>query len=497
MTFPLRISVQSRECSTALMERLGATLFPERPVGAAIVSALHRPHGSVICVVAPAMIDADDQIEYYIRLGMATTAVTDPRPPRERVRVLSIDDRSSRWLSEKLMDPGNPEAAEVRAQLRSAVDDEHRAGRAVLLTYFEPSQLLEGLAEELGVANDQAPAWTIPLGTKAAGRAMFRSLGIPTAEGTPIVRDLGELAAAIAPMVHAGHRRFVLKLDSTEYSAGAGNALLDVDEETAGAADLLAAVLSSLPRARLIDPRLSWSGFSEAVHRSGVLAEELLSGEEFSSPSVQGCLTADGPRIVSTHEQVLAANRQTFTGCRLGANDVYREVIEEYCLRVGEALHDKGVRQGDYAVDFIAIRRDGRWQVFGCELNLRATGTRHGYDMATVLLGVTPDDRGEVHVNGEPRVYLTSDSIISERLVGLRPGALIAAVEQSPLHYRPDRRQGVVLHLLSTLPTLGKFGAVCIAESHEAAERMLTELRALALHLGDSPVPHRMSDATR
>jgi hypothetical protein len=133
--------------------------------------------------------------------------------------------------------------------------------------------------------------------------------------------------------------------------------------------------------------------------------------------------------------------------------------------------------------------------VFGCEVNLRATGTRHGYDMATVLLGATPDDRGELYVDGQPRVYLTSDSIISEQLVGLRPGTLIDAVEHSPLHYRPDRRQGVVLHLLSNLPTLGKFGAVCIAESHEAAERMLAELRALALCL--APVPDRMSNAIR
>jgi hypothetical protein len=200
---------------------------------------------------------------------------------------------------------------------------------------------------------------------------------------------------------------------------------------------------------------------------------------------------------VSTHEQVLAPNQQTFTGCRFGANDAYREIIAEYCLRVGGALHDKGVHHGDYAVDFIAIRRDGRWQVFGCELNLRATGTRHGLDMATALLGATPDGRGDLHVDGQSRVYLTSDGITSEQLVGLRPGALIDAIERSPLHYRPDRRQGVVLHLLSTLPALGKFGAVCIAESHEAADRMLTELRTLALGLRDSSTSHRMPSTLR
>src|SRR5262249_43326432 len=115
--FPLRICVQSRECSTAMMERLGSMLFPERPIGAAIVSALHRPSGWVICVTGTPMADARDQIGYFVRLGMATTEVTDPRPPRQRVTVLSIDDWSSRWLSEKLMDTGNPKAADVRAYL--------------------------------------------------------------------------------------------------------------------------------------------------------------------------------------------------------------------------------------------------------------------------------------------------------------------------------------------------------------------------------------------
>jgi hypothetical protein len=481
--FPLHISVQSRECSTAMMERLGSTLFPERPVGAAIVSALHRPNGSVICVTGTPMVDAEEQIGYFVRLGMATTAVTDPRPPRERVTVLSINDRSSRWLSEKLMDTDNPEAADVRAYLWAAAERERRAGRRVMLNYFEPSLLLEQLAERLEAVGDQAPSWTIPLGAKTAGRNIFRALGIPVAEATPAVRDLDELAAAMAPLVHGGHRRFVLKLDSTEYAAGAGNAFLDVDENTAAAADLPAAIATLLPRAELIDLRFGWSGFSAAVPQAGVLAEELITGEQFSSPSVQGRLTPSGPRILSTHEQVLASNMQTFTGCLLPAQEAYRTLIAEYCRRVGQALHEKGIDRGAYAVDFIAVCRSGQWQVFACELNLRATGTQHGFDMATTLLGTVPDSTGVLHVGGERRVYLTSDSIMSEHLVGLRPATLIGAVEQSPLHYQPTRKQGIVLHLLSTLPTLGKFGALCVADSHETAERMMNELRALALSL--------------
>ena len=482
--FPMRISIQSRECSTAVLERLpGSTLFPERPIGAAIVSALHRPQGSVICVAAPGMVEADDQIEYFLRLGMATTRQVDPRPPRDRVTVLSIEDQSSRWLSEKLLDVDHPDAVAACEHLRAAVERERRAGRNVMLNYFEPSARLERLADCLGVVGDQAPSWAIPLGTKASGRDIFRALQIPVAAATAPVRNLGELAAAMEPLVHEGRRRFVLKLDSTEYGAGMGNAFFDIDEEMA--ADLPAAIAACLPHAQVVDPKFGWSGFSAAVPQAGVLAEELITGEEFRSPSVQGKLTPDGPQIVSTHEQVLAPNRQTYTGSVFPAAEPYRMLIAEYGQRVGKALHDKGINCGDYGVDFIVVSRNGRWHVFACELNLRATGTRHGFDMVTNLLGTTPDLDGELHVDGERRVYFASDSITSERYVGLRPRALIEAVERSPLHYDPARQQGVILHLLSTLPRYGKFGAICVADSAEVAERMMEDLRVIALNLSD------------
>lgn len=476
-SFPLRICLQSRECGSAVLERLaGSSLFPERPIGAAIVDALHRPGGSVACVSAPAMVDAEEQVGYYLRLGLATTPCPDdPRPPRERITLVSIDDPSSRWLSEKLFDPDLPDAAAARARLAALVSAEHAAGRGVLLCCFEPSANVERLAADLAVPSDQAPAWTIPLGTKSAGRDLFRDLGIPVAEGTPLCHDLDNLAAAMADMVSAGHHRFVLKLDSTAYGAGLGNAIVDVDQDSA------AGIAAHLPASQVVDPKLGWDGFAAAVPEAGVLAEELLTGDGFRSPSFQGRLTPDGPLVVSTHEQVLAPNQQTYTGSAFPADARYRAVIIEYGTRVGEALRAKGIDRGDYGVDFIVVTRDGQPRVYACELNLRATGTRHGFDMATTLLGATPDVNGELRVDGEQRILLTSDNIVDPRYACLRPSALIDAVERSPLHYDPARREGVVLHLLSALPEHGKFGAVCVAATAEAAQGMLAELRAIAL----------------
>ena len=197
------------------------------------------------------------------------------------------------------------------------------------------------------------------------------------------------------------------------------------------------------------------------MRTAGVLAEELLTGEEVRSPSVQGQLTPEGAVVASTHEQLLALNRQTYTGSMFPAIEQYRTLITDYGLRVGAALHDAGLDRGDYGVDFVAVQRNRRWQVFDCELNLRGTGTRHGFNMVTTLLDSTVDEAGELQVDGEPRVYMASDSISDPAYIGLRPKALITAVENSPLHYDASRRRGVVLHFLSPLPEFGKFGAVC------------------------------------
>jgi PGM1 C-terminal domain len=303
-------------------------------------------------------------------------------------------------------------------------------------------------------------------------------LGIPVADGTPLVHDLRELAASLARMASDGHRRFVLKLDSTTYAGGMGNAMLDLDG--VGSTGLVTAIAEQLSAARPVDPQFRWSEFVAAIPEAGVLAEEWLVGDEVRSPSFQGRLTATGPQPVSTHEQVLAADQQTYTGCSFPASERYRATLIEYGLRVGRALHELGADRGDYGVDFIIVRRAQTWQVYACELNLRATGTRHCFDIVRGLLDTTPDPDGELRVAGQRRTYVATDNLTAPHYVALSPRTLIAAVERSPLHYDQARHRGVVLHLLSALPESGKFGAVCVAESTAAATRLMDELRELA-----------------
>lgn len=486
--YPARVSIQSRECSAELLERQsGSALFPERPAGSVIITTVCREGGSVLYVMAPEMVDADEQIDYYLSL-LPEEHAEEPGGRRSRVKVVGLADASARWLSDKILDPDLSASAAVRESIREFVRVERSRGADVRLSYFEPSANLEQLTRELGIPGDQAESRHIPLGTKAASRRLFAAAGIGVPVGTAECRSLEDLAAEVADMVRRGHSRLIIKLSSTEYGAGQGNAQLDLgdiqyrgDEEK-----LIREVLDRLPRAVLVDRKIGWMDFAAAFTSSGVIAEEFVAGAKARSPSFQGNINENGiARVVSTHEQILSGG-QTYMGSSFPAEDCYRATIIDYGLRVGQELSGSGVRRGDYGVDFIAVPEGRRWRVLGCEVNLRATGTKHGFTMATGLLGVLPSEDGRLLIDGSERVYEASDSIADPRYVGLRPRQLIKSVQSSRLHYDPHQKTGVVLHMMSAAPRYGKFGAICIGTNRWEAAGMMSELRELADDLAES-----------
>lgn len=483
------LSIQSRECSRELLERLsGGTLFPERLIGSAIVDVVRRRGGSLAYVTAPAMVDLDAQVRYFLNLLPADTP-GEVEAARGRVNVISLEDTSARWLSEKFLDTDTTDAAQAREAVRDFIVRERLRGSEVQLSYFEPSADLELVAAELAVHGDQADSAHIPLGTKAASRDLCAEVGIPVPAGTAPCYTLPELADGVANLIERGHRKVVLKLNSTEYAAGFGNALLDLRslDHSGDRAKLRRWVLSLLPAAEPVDRKIGWSEFAVAIEHSGVIAEQLVEGNDPSSPSFQGEITEDGDvRTISTHDQVLVGPRQTYVGCAFPAAAQYRDYVVESGLRVGRALRERGVRRGDYGVDFMAVREDDGWRVLGCEINLRATGTKHGFRMATALLGVLPDGSGRLFVDGAERVYEASDSIADARYVGLRPVQLIDLVRESGIGYDHERKVGLVLHMLSAVHAHGKFGATAIGLDHAHARRMIVELQSLVDRLVDA-----------
>ena len=483
-----RVYIQSRECSPGVLERLsGSVYFPERRMGATIVSSVCRDGVSLLYVAAPEIVDAQEQVDYYLGLIPAGPGAREASR-RNRVQLLSLGDTSARWLSTKVLDTDRQESAQARKRIRDFVHRERQAGADVRMSYYEPSENLERFAAELGIAGDQVGARFIELGTKASSRRIFADVGIRMPAGTREYRTPRELAGGVADLVRQGHYRQVLKLSSTEYGGGFGNALLDLSGlrlRDLADGELTETVLGLMPlRTVMADAKISWPEFSGWIGRSGVLAEELIEGDEVRSPSYQGFIDADGRvTTVSTHEQVLGDLGQIFTGCAFPASAEYRHSVISYGIAAGRRLAELGVRGGDFGVDFIAARHGERWDLFGCELNLRTTATKHGFAMTTGLLGVLPDESGRLFAGGSERVYQSSDAIADPRYLGLRPRDLIAAVSGSPLGFDPGRKTGIVLHMMSAVVEHGKFGAVAIGTDSEHAAALIASLRMLVSDL--------------
>ncbi|MET9977656.1 peptide ligase PGM1-related protein [Streptomyces microflavus] len=485
-----RIHIESRECSPQLLERLtGATYFPERLLGPAIINTVCRRDGHLLYVTAPGLIDADQQVDYYLGLlsgGAHETGAGELRRQRGLVRIVTLDDASPRWLSSKVLDPLSASAASAQEVLREFADMHRRSGADVRLSYFEPSEPLEQLARDLAVPGTQPSASHIPLGTKHAGRQIFAAAGIPVPAGSSVCRDTAALAAEVAELVRAGKHTLVLKLNSTAYGGGLGNALLELEDGILSAPDdsVEEHICRALPYSSLMDPKITWDDYVTLMKDSGVIAEEMITDVPLPSPSFQGRLTDSGTvEAVSTHDQVLGANGQSYHGCTFPARADYRQLIIEYGLRVGEVLVERGVNGGDYGVDFLAARSGSGWRLLGCEINLRATATKHPFTMAAGLLGAEPTADGRLFVDNTEYVYEASDAIMDQRYKGLRPAQLIEAVTGSPIGFDPVQRTGVVLHMMSPVTEYGKFGALCIGRSRAQAAGLMRELHDLVQQL--------------
>jgi hypothetical protein len=67
---------------------------------------------------------------------------------------------------------------------------------------------------------------------------------------------------------------------------------------------------------------------------------------------------------------------------------------------------------------------------------------------------------------------VATDNLKSSRLKGRSPADVIALVDRSGHGYDTASGTGIALHLLGALPSTGKLGATCIADSPEAADAL-------------------------
>ena len=389
---------------------------------------------------------------------------------RGRLQCISLNDRSSRGLSEKLL--ARPQLlAQIRRQL----------GPGSLLSAYAVGPAEEELAERLGLAIDGTPSHLAHWGSKAGSATLFQELGIPHPRTTAVCRSMAELAEALEQLLleHRDIQAAVIKLN--RMAGGRGNAPLPLDpgpwrhlSKGLRRAQLLEAL------DRLAIPLAHWR---DELRAQGAIAQDLIQGGRLHSPSVQLQISPDGSvDLISTHEQCLGGiHRQSFEGCCFPARSCYRSALITAGIAVGRALSHKGCR-GPVLIDWLAQWLPGGWRLWGMEINLRKGGTTHPFQLAAMATGAQLDaDSGELRsADGQPIVYEACDSWRLPQWQGLLPEQWLDAVIRRKLYFNPARRSGCIPHRLGALSEHGLLGVTAIARSRRDAAQLMQQLQGVA-----------------
>jgi len=413
-----------------------------------VLSLLRAPRSRVIYVTSQPI--HERVLDYFFSL----VPELDTPEARGRFVAVSLVDGRNEPLSRKLL--ARPGALE---RIRRHIGEPEVS----MIVPFCMTADEVGLAEALQLpiyGCDPALGW---LGSKTGSRRLFLEEDVRHPVGLD-VRDSGDLISALdelrARSPAAGTA--ILKLD--QGVSGLGNAVLRLD---AASRDLRSAL-------ELEDEEIDAEQYLALLDEQGGIVEERIEGEEFRSPSVQLRMSPAGQvDIMSTHDQVLGgAHGQTYFGCHFPADPGYAALIAAEGLKVGRRLAREGVI-GRAAVDFATVRRNGAWDSFALEINLRCGGTTHPLFALTSLTdGIYDPLAGEWRTRmGELKHYAATDHLHSPAYRSLTPDDLLDVVQQKGLGWDGEREVGVVLHMVSAIAVAGRVGFTAIGDTLDEARQ--------------------------
>ena len=414
----------------------------------------------------------DEVVSYYLQFlpGVPFSHA------RQRLRLMSVMDRSERPLARKILE--RPAFLErIRRSLVNAP-----------ASYLEVYRCTP-LERQLACALDLPILGTDPghgaRGTKTGSRQTFAEAGILHPEGFGGLRDEDDVAGAVVALARQQPRlrRAILKLD--DGFAGMGNALYSLAPlrrlEASSEAEARRFVRQNLPHKLRVHGRREAGHYLETFRRQGGVVEAFVEGERRESPTAQLYLTPLREVVLdSTHDQIMGGpDHMNYQGCRLPANREYRDQLHEAGLALGRHLAGLGV-VGPFSVDFVAVApRTGRWKLYAVEINLRRGGTTHPLHTLRFLTGGSyRTEDGTFHLaTGEWRYYVATDSVAPPSARGLVPQDLIDVSTDAGLHYNSSAHRGVVFHMISSLSQHGLVGATCIGTSPADAQALFEQTR--------------------
>jgi hypothetical protein len=418
---------------------------------------LRQPRARLIYVTSRTILPSI--IDYYLDLLPGVI----PSHARQRLFLPSPMDGSVRPLSEKLL-----ERPRLIERIRSLIMDPDRAH----LVPFNTTNREKELALQLGIPMYGADPKFFPLGTKSGCRRIFMEENVPHPLGRENIGSQEDLINAIAAIraKRPSIEQVMVKLN--EGVSGEGNAVIDLT----GLPILLtkAGLEERLRGMQFESHGATYEGYMKKLQERQGVVEERIIGEEFRSPSVQLRITPLGKvELLSTHDQLLGGpSGQSYLGCLFPADTAYAGLITQEAAKVGRRLAKEGVI-GRFALDFVVVRlKNGTWEPYAIEINLRKGGTTHPFLTLQFLTDGTYDPGTGIFTapNGQQKFFVASDHVESPRYRTLTPDDLFDIVVRHQLHFNQTRQTGVVFHMMSALGELGRTGLTAVGNSHEDAK---------------------------
>ena len=429
---------------------------------------LRQPRARLIYVTSQTILPSI--IDYYLDLLPGVI----PSHARQRLFLLSPMDGSVRPLSDKLL--ARPRLIE---RIRSLIMDPDRAH----LVPFNTTNREKELALRLGIPMYGADPKFFPMGTKSGCRKIFTEENVPHPLGHEDIGSEEELLNAITQMRarKPSIEQVMVKLD--EGVSGEGNAIVDLNALPVPGSSKEVAMLQERLRSMQFELEgVTYDSYMSKLQERKAVVEERIMGEEFRSPSVQLRVTPLGAvELLSTHDQLLGGpSGQSYLGCVFPADTGYAALITREAAKVGRRLAKEGVI-GRFALDFVVLRSNGKWEPYAIEINLRKGGTTHPFLTLQFLTDGTydPDTAIFTAPNGRQKFFVASDHVESPQYRTLTPDDLFDIVVRHNLHFGQTRQTGVLFHMMSALGELGRMGLTAVGNSHEEAKA--TYDRAIAV----------------
>ena len=419
---------------------------------------LRQPRARLIYVTSQTILP--NIIDYYLDLLPGVI----PSHARPRLFLLSPLDASARPLTEKLL-----ERPRLIERIRSLILDPDRAH----LVPYNTTNREKELALRVGIPMYGADPVFFPLGTKSGCRKIFMEEDVAHPLGHENLGSKQELIEAIMQMRarKPSIKQVLVKLN--EGVSGEGNALVDLTGLPSPGDPKEQATIDERLRAMQFELKgTSYDGYMKKLQERKGIVEERIMGEEFRSPSVQLRVTPLGAvELLSTHDQLLGGpSGQSYLGCVFPADTGYAGLITREAAKVGRRLAKEGVI-GRFALDFVVMRSNGKWEPYAIEINLRKGGTTHPFLTLQFLTDGTYDPETAIFTapGGQQKFFVASDHVESPQYRTLTPDDLFDIVVRHNLHFNQTRQTGVVFHMMSALGELGRTGMTAVGNSHEEA----------------------------